>query len=56
MTGGGFGGSTVSLVRRDLLESFRQEVTDGYERRTGLKTNIYVSEAGDGAREVISDE
>jgi galactokinase len=56
MTGGGFGGSTVSLVRRNLLESFRQEVTAGYERRTGLTTNIYVSEAGDGAKEVISDE
>ena len=52
MTGGGFGGSTVSLVRRALLERFRQQVTGGYKQRTGLTTNIYVSEAGDGAKEI----
>jgi galactokinase len=56
MTGGGFGGSTVSLARRDSLERFRREVAAGYERRTGLAANIYVSEAGGGATEVKSDE
>ena len=56
MTGGGFGGSTVSLVRRDALEDFLKTVPAEYERRTGIAPRAYVSEAGDGAKEVMSDE
>jgi galactokinase len=56
MTGGGFGGSTVSLVRRDALDDFRRAVSDDYERRFRTAPNIYVSEAGDGAREVTAGE
>ncbi len=52
MTGGGFGGSTVSLVRRDALEEFGRLVPAEYTRRTGLPTAPLVSEAGDGAAEV----
>ena len=56
MTGGGFGGCTVNLVRRDALESFRETMMREYERVIGHAPNIYVSEAGEGAREVMSDE
>ncbi|HJR07473.1 MAG TPA: galactokinase [Pyrinomonadaceae bacterium] len=56
MTGGGFGGCTVNLVRRDALETFSETITREYTRSTGLAPNIYVSEAGDGAGEVTSDE
>jgi galactokinase len=56
MTGGGFGGCTVNLVRRDALDAFRETVTRQYTRATGLVPNIYVSEAGEGAKEVMSDE
>jgi galactokinase len=52
MTGGGFGGSTVSLVRRHALEEFKQVVAREYTRRTGLTTTILVSEAGEGAGEI----
>ena len=52
MTGGGFGGSTVSLVRRDALEEFEQVVSREYARRTGISTTILVSGAGEGAGEV----
>ncbi|MCA1564595.1 MAG: galactokinase [Acidobacteria bacterium] len=55
MTGGGFGGCTVNLVRRDRLEDFRETITRGYTGATGLTPNIYVSEAGEGAKE-INDE
>lgn len=55
MTGGGFGGSTVNLVRRDALEEFQEVVSQEYTRATNISPNIYVAEAGDGAREV-SDE
>ena len=52
MTGGGFGGSTVSLVRRGALDEFNQVVAEEYARRTGISTNILLSEAGEGAGEV----
>ncbi|HLL15437.1 MAG TPA: galactokinase [Pyrinomonadaceae bacterium] len=52
MTGGGFGGCTVNLVRRDALENFRETITREYNRATGLTPNIYVSEAGEGAKEI----
>jgi len=53
MTGGGFGGSTVSLVRRGALDEFRKVVAEEYARRTGLETSILVSEPGEGAGEVF---
>jgi galactokinase len=52
MTGGGFGGSTVNLVRKDKADEFRARVAEGYERVTGLKPEIYVTNAGNGAEEV----
>jgi galactokinase len=52
MTGGGFGGSTVNLVERVALEKFQEKVTDEYNKATGLIPTIYISEPGDGAREI----
>lgn len=52
MTGGGFGGSTVNLVREEQADEFRARVAKGYERVTGLKPEIYVRSAGNGAEEV----
>ncbi|HEX8291785.1 MAG TPA: hypothetical protein VF570_08530, partial [Pyrinomonadaceae bacterium] len=52
MTGGGFGGSTVSLVRRGALEAFGRALSEGYERETGKRPAVLVSEAGAGAAEV----
>ena len=52
MTGGGFGGCTVNLVRRERLEEFRELVSREYHRATGYKTDIYLVEASDGAREI----
>ena len=52
MTGGGFGGSTVNLVREQKADEFRGRVAEGYEQATGLKAEIYVTNAGNGAEEV----
>jgi galactokinase len=52
MTGGGFGGSTVSLVRRAALEDFERALSEGYERESGRRPAILVSEAGAGAAEL----
>jgi galactokinase len=52
MTGGGFGGSTVNLVRRDALEEFARTITAEYAAAFRLEPTVYVSEAGGGAEEV----
>lgn len=52
MTGGGFGGCTVSLVRDEAIERFKAEVGANYERITGIKPEFYVAEIGDGARKI----
>ena len=52
LTGGGFGGCTVNLVRRDRLEEFQQVIHSEYRRATGIEPSIYVVEADDGASEI----
>jgi galactokinase len=52
MTGGGFGGSTVNLVRTENAEEFHARVAEGYEQVTKLKPEIYVTTAAKGAEEV----
>lgn len=52
MTGGGFGGCTVSIVEADAVDTFIAEVGKNYEARTGLKPEFYVTEIGDGGCEI----
>lgn len=49
MTGGGFGGCTVSLVRPDAVESLRARVVRDYPIRSGVAARIWVVNAVDGA-------
>jgi len=49
MTGGGFGGSTVSLVRSSAVPEFEKIVRREYERATGRTPPIYVCSAAEGA-------
>ncbi|MEO6589758.1 MAG: galactokinase, partial [Pyrinomonadaceae bacterium] len=51
MTGGGFGGSTVNLVTRENLDKVIAEIASEYESATNIKTDIYISDAADGASE-----
>src|SRR5262249_15244930 len=52
MTGGGFGGCTVNLVRRDLLDGFRRTIEEKYFEATGIKPAVYQVEADSGASEL----
>ena len=52
MTGGGFGGSTVNLVRKENIEQFTAQVREEYERETKVEPAILISNAANGASEI----
>ena len=52
MTGGGFGGCTVNLVRAEQAEAFASELARRYEADTGRRPDVYICRASDGAAEV----
>ncbi len=56
MTGGGFGGSTVSLVAADAVDAFVAAMIDGYAIRTGRKLQPLICTAGAGVSCVYADE
>lgn len=48
MTGAGFGGCTVSLVKDDMIEPFIDQVGKAYQDKIGYAADFYVVEPGDG--------
>lgn len=52
MTGGGFGGCTISLMKKEAVEMFAIEVGKNYTERTGYYADFYNAEVGDGARTI----
>jgi galactokinase len=53
MTGGGFGGSTISLMRSNQVENFKTAVARDYQRATGRQPDIYIVRASDGVGEAL---
>jgi galactokinase len=49
MTGGGFGGCTVALVRAQALPAISAAISAEYEKRTGIKPPLFVSRPAAGA-------
>src|SRR5664280_2097094 len=49
MTGGGFGGCTVSLVKDEAIDTFIDQVGAAYEAKTSIKPQFYIAEIGNGA-------
>ena len=54
MTGGGFGGSMVSIVKADRAEEFVNTLGSGYFLATGLTAEFTEAAPGDGARVVFN--
>jgi len=48
MTGAGFGGCSVSIVKEEAVQSFIQSVGEAYEKKIGYAATFYVVEIGDG--------
>jgi len=49
MTGAGFGGCVVALVRSDVAERFGNAVAGSYHKATGLTPKVYVCQPTNGA-------
>lgn len=50
ITGGGFGGCTVSIVKNDAVDTFIEKAGTEYEKKVGHKAEFYVVEIGGGAQ------
>ena len=52
MTGAGFGGCTISLVKEEAIEEFINRVGENYKKKTGLQGDFYIAGIGDGVRKI----
>ncbi len=52
MTGGGFGGCTISLVSRPDTAEFKRHLAAAYYSATGRHPDIYICDASQGAERV----
>lgn len=52
MTGGGFGGCTVNLVREDAVDQFRSAIAAAYQERYGRTPEVYPCRPSRGARKI----
>ncbi len=52
MTGAGFGGCTVSIVKDEAIDDFIARVGDAYREKIGYNADFYVVEIGDGPRKL----
>ena len=50
ITGGGFGGCTVAIVKDEAVENFKETVGKAYKEKYDLDAEFYVVDIGDGAR------
>ena len=52
ITGGGFGGCTVSIVKDEAIEAFKEQVGKAYQEQVGKTPEFYVVEIGNGPCEL----
>ena len=52
MTGAGFGGCTVSILKEEAIDDFIKNVGEIYEKEIGYAADFYVVEIGDGSRRI----
>jgi len=50
MTGAGFGGCTVNLLRREHIDAFKKKIKQGYKKITGINPDIYITLPAEGAK------
>ena len=53
MTGAGFGGCTVSVVKTAHAQDFIKTLAPIYEEKIGYPASFYITEIGDGGKELL---
>ncbi len=53
MTGGGFGGCTVSIVEDGAVQIFQETISREYTKQTGRKADFYILDTSDGASQIF---
>ena len=53
ITGGGFGGCTVSIVKNDAIDTFIETIGTAYKEKVGHEAEFYTVEIGEGARRLV---
>ena len=52
MTGAGFGGCAIALVKKDKFDDFSDKLVEYFEAKIGYKCDVFASDIGDGVREL----
>ena len=52
MTGAGFGGCTVNIVKNENIDTFIENIGRKYKEKIGVKADFYIAKIGHGAREL----
>jgi len=52
MTGAGFGGCTVNLLKKDYVNAFEKTIKQEYKKITGILPDIYVTPPAEGAKQL----
>ena len=52
MTGAGFGGCAIALVKKENFDDFSSKLVEYYQRKVGYECDVFASDVGDGVREL----
>jgi len=52
MTGAGFGGCAIALVKKNKFDDFSSKIIEYYNERVGYKCDVFASDIGDGVKEL----
>jgi galactokinase len=52
MTGAGFGGCAIALVKKEMMIDFTRQLSSYYKNKIGYEPSVFASEIGDGVREI----